>query len=484
MDKRTKILAGVLGVVVAYMFISGVAYPRWIEPWLNIDDRIAARREVLAELESLEARFLDARVAYRDMVARVGRFDATDVGNDVLARLNDLIESVGLQHCKRSPGRPRLDRKTGVTRLTFSVSGEGALASVIGFLQRAAELPHLVRVRNTSISPASTSARNRDANRKSFHTTMDILVVPKDRLVRVNPAALVQPASYRRYVDGRDYSRIWAGRPFTEYVKPPPPPPPPKPRPPPKPVEHVAVTPPPPPPPPAPKRWKDRNKMRLTMALLAADGTTPRDEFIIDNTARHETTYVAAGDAFDGGKLLLVHQYGAVVQRGDDVFFYRLGDPLDQDMKLSDAVEYPDLQLAGERLRLRTGAAAGDARDAAPGARDTARPTRAAANAAHGVPRPGTDGAAAKPGTNGRSKPASAAARRPTKPAKRRSTADKGRGKRPPADTRSRAAAARAARRAHRRGGPTAGAAHRSRAGTRKQVKKSPAKKPAGGKQD
>ena len=56
MDKRTKILASLFGVVIVYALFSQVVYPHWIEKWLTLDERIAKRRVLLDRLEAVAAR--------------------------------------------------------------------------------------------------------------------------------------------------------------------------------------------------------------------------------------------------------------------------------------------------------------------------------------------------------------------------------------------------------------------------------------------
>ena len=54
MDRRTKILAGVLGLAVLFGIFSQVIYPDYIRPWLTLDERIAREEETLAKLQALD----------------------------------------------------------------------------------------------------------------------------------------------------------------------------------------------------------------------------------------------------------------------------------------------------------------------------------------------------------------------------------------------------------------------------------------------
>lgn len=223
MDRRTKILAIAFGAVTAYLALVKVVYPNWLQPLLSLDERVAERREVLDRLESLDQQVMQARPEYRDYVARIGSFDAQSVVTDVRDRLNGLIQKHELQNAGVSPGTPRSNRKTGVETIVITVTAVGLLKSAVGFLRDVAELPHLMRVGNVALYP-SKSSRSSDRNRRQelthLRVPIELLVLPQQKVVgRIRLEGLSQPDSWVRH-EGRDYSVIWSGKPFTQHIPP------------------------------------------------------------------------------------------------------------------------------------------------------------------------------------------------------------------------------------------------------------------------
>ncbi len=223
MDRRTKILAIAFGAVTAYLALAKVVYPSWLQPLLSLDERVAERREVLDRLESLDHQVMRARTEYRDYIARIGSFDAQSIVTDVRDRLNGLIQKHHLQNAGVSPGTPRSNRKTGVETIVITVTAVGLLESAVGFLRDVAELPHLMRVGNVALFP-SKSSRSSDRKRPQelthLRVPIELLVLPQQKVVgRIRLEGLSQPKSWVRH-EGRDYSVIWSGQPFTQYIPP------------------------------------------------------------------------------------------------------------------------------------------------------------------------------------------------------------------------------------------------------------------------
>ena len=223
MDRRTKILGIAFGAVTVYLALVKVVYPNWLRPLLSLDERVAERREVLDRLESLDHQVMRARTEYRDYIARIGSFDAQRVVTDVRDRLNGLIQKHHLQNAGVSPGTPRSNRKTGVETIVITVTAVGLLESAVGFLRDVAELPHLMRVGNVALYP-SKSSRSADRKRPQelthLRVPIELLVLPQQKVVgRIRLEGLSQPKSWVRH-EGRDYSLIWSGQPFTQYIPP------------------------------------------------------------------------------------------------------------------------------------------------------------------------------------------------------------------------------------------------------------------------
>jgi len=218
MDRRTKILAGLIGAVLAYGLISSVVYPRWIEPKLQIDQRIADRQKEYDKLKALQDEVREAKKEYREYVLRVGSFDIGKVATAIRAQLNELIEKHKLQGANVSPSRPTEDRKTGLKKMSITVTAVGTLKSAVEFLKDVSELPQLLRVGNAAIYPASRSRKERSRDRMNMRVPIEVRVLPKQKIVGpIDEDELVQPESFVRHAD-QDYSLIWSMKPFTEPI--------------------------------------------------------------------------------------------------------------------------------------------------------------------------------------------------------------------------------------------------------------------------
>ena len=426
MDRRTKIVAGVFGLLVAYALVSGVVYPRWIEPQLTIEERIAEREEDLAKLVEGEAEVERAKWAFRDYVNRVGSFDVVEVENDLRDRLNGLIAKHGLEEASVTPRRPTSDKKIGLTRMMITVGAAGTLESCVLFLKDVAELPHVISLTDPVIYPVSSGRSKRrigQPERMNLHVPIQVLVLSQQRIPgRIPQEELVQPERWVRH-EAQDYSVIWTREPLSEPVK----------------LEPLVVnvrkddvaveqgararldasarggdrqykylwdceevedrtspkaqldtstpgtftctvtvtdgtgataeatasvtirekqqrtaekpTRREPKEPPGPKREKDGKHMQLTMVWSRQDGTSRVSEMMVYNSKSKETRYYEAGEDFDGGKLVFVHQTGALVRRQDGYFVYPIGAKLDEDIGVDDAVDYARLQDVARRIR-------------------------------------------------------------------------------------------------------------------------------------
>lgn len=215
MDLRAKILSAVFALAVMYVLVTSVVYPRWIEPLVSIDERIAEKQERYDELKAVEDDVARATKKYVALVARVGSFEIERVETELRDRLNKLIEKHGLQDASTAPSRPKRDQKTDVTYLTITVKGTGTLQAAVEFLRDVAELPHLARVTSPAIYPASRSRKDRGPTKMNIRVPVEILIPPPHRKVGViKQEDLVQPELFVRH-QGREYSSLWDGTPFT-----------------------------------------------------------------------------------------------------------------------------------------------------------------------------------------------------------------------------------------------------------------------------
>ncbi len=221
MDKKTKILAGVFGAMVLYIMVSKSVYPWWIEPLVTLSDRVARRTEDLDKLERKQEEVEWAVRDYRRMMDRMGSGDVRKVENALRQRINTLFASHKLQEAATTPSKPHADRKTGVTKMSLTVTAVGSLASVTSFLEDLSELPQLVRVGSASIFPKNSSRRGKQSSREqvNLRVPLEVWVLPQHQMLgkKVLDADLDQPEKVVRHL-GRDYSSISKRTPFTEFI--------------------------------------------------------------------------------------------------------------------------------------------------------------------------------------------------------------------------------------------------------------------------
>jgi hypothetical protein len=344
-DKRTKTLSIAFAVLVVGMLGYKVAYPRWIEPLLSVDEIIAEKEKELAKLRDKEMAIDKARRMYPRYANRVGSMSKRQVENDARARLNALIEEHQLEKAKVSKARTREDRKTQLAQLTITVDAEGTLENAIKFMKSMQEMPDLMRVNSVRLSPSGSSRRTVRKERADLWTSMTFLVLPQQKVLgkKLVDADLEQKEELIRHA-GREYAQVWNADPFNEYVKPAPPPPPPPPR---QVVKKEPEKPKEEPKRPERKkslRWKDRKRLEICMALISGDGGSPEDQLMLYDSSRRDTRYIKVGEEIDGGTLRYVDYRGALVDREDGRFIYPLGQKLDDEIPLDKAEQFASLQ--------------------------------------------------------------------------------------------------------------------------------------------
>ncbi len=221
MDKKTKILAGVFGVMVLYIIATKTVYPWLIEPLVTLGDRVVRRELELEKLEEKQEKVAWAVREYRRLMDRIGSGDVGKVENAIRQRLNTLFATHKLEEASTSPTKPHADRKTGVTKMTLTVTAVGSLESVVSFMRDVSELPQLIRIGNASIFPKSSSRRGKKANREhvNLRVPLEVWLLPQHKMLgrKVADADLDQPEKIVRHTQ-RDYSSIWKRTPFTEFV--------------------------------------------------------------------------------------------------------------------------------------------------------------------------------------------------------------------------------------------------------------------------
>lgn len=208
------------GAIIAFVIITNVIYPRWIEPLTTLDERMVAARERLDELEQQEQRIEGYREEYRALVSRIGTFDIDREATAVRDRINALIDKHKLRADSVAPSRARTDRKTEIESMTINVKAVGPLESAIGFLADLYELPQFMQVGNVALYPGSTKANERGPTPMNLRVPIQIAVLPQQKIVgRIDLEETEQPDKRERHA-ARDYSPIWSGTPFDDWIPP------------------------------------------------------------------------------------------------------------------------------------------------------------------------------------------------------------------------------------------------------------------------
>lgn len=97
-----------------------------------------------------------------------------------------------------------------------------------------------------------------------------------------------------------------------------------------------------------PALWAGREHMRLKMALVRMEAETRSAEVLVSDIKAHVSHFYATGDEFDGGQLMYVYPRGALVRRDDAYFVYPIGAPLDEDIPVEEAVDFPRLMQVAD----------------------------------------------------------------------------------------------------------------------------------------
>ena len=343
MDKRTRILAGVFGAILAVVVFSRAIWPQWIAPLLDTETRLAELRKERDDLLAFDKRFQDAVMSYKGLAGRVGSMKTGDVRDDLHQRLGALLQKHRLAQGRISARSASTDRKNGWKMIAFNVSGEGTLLSALTFLRDLYELPHLLRVIDPRLTPQRVSRGQKKTDKVALSVTLQVLVLPSPAVLprRLSSADLQQPDRYVRH-RGVDLQYVSARQPFMEYTKPAPPRTDPKPTR--QPTKVVKKDPVEPPPPEVDPRWKGR--WRLVACWKDYSTSEIYWAKVEERSSRSsgKERDVAAGGDFDGGELLLVRQVGALVRRKDGDFVYPLGEMFTSAMNVQQADGYPRLQ--------------------------------------------------------------------------------------------------------------------------------------------
>ncbi len=350
MNPREKTMA----IIVVLL---GGAYGVWMWGMPTVRDKVFAiaeeNKRLGQELVSLNEKLGEIngpRERYRNFLRRTGSTDPEVVQTNFYNSLNELATRYGFSNLRQQPTgitehRPTGSKsKTDTKEVRFTVSAEGTLQSVAGYLKSFYELPQICQITSLKLDSVGGRRGSRDPA-VSFRATVEALVPPWDAVGEI-PADGIEPLSVFVAHRDQDYSVIWNRDPFNEYVPPPPPP---------VVVERPTRTPtavPPPPPPPPPVGDPQAADKVIKMALIYGGGDYRIDELLVVNTRDQTFEYVAVGGELDGGVVELVHPWGAVARRDSgDELMYPTGKTLAESMAYQESRNlYPEVAFAYEEM--------------------------------------------------------------------------------------------------------------------------------------
>ena len=363
MNQREKTLLIAIGAVAVVVICTRMVYPKWVRPMFDFDAEIARKQTELDDLEFEISRMDSAREVYREYVYRTGGTNPEEVGDQCTSTLIELLDQCRLKDRQVSPKGSSTDRKTGLTTLSYSIRGEGPLQQAVLFLKGFYEMPYMARFKSLKLVPQKRRRRTRRGTRNlptdevKLTGSIDVLVpptffgeIPEEDLLENRATRLV-----KYHTD--DYALIWEMEPFLR----------PEPE---REVVHVEPEREPesePEPEPATYGWtpdpfRDQKVLSYPMAAI--------NQVMVVDGASKAREYVRVGEQLDGGDLIMVHPYGALVRRREGPrtreYLYPLGELLADAVALNEAVSEPQLRavayhfLAEEETRAKAARVPGD----------------------------------------------------------------------------------------------------------------------------
>ena len=162
MKQREKNLAIIMGVVALGLGGYYMIWPKVILPFIELPKRIEAKQAELEKIKAEAAGVEKDLASYAEYVSRSGGTDADKVKDDFNARLGLLMQECGLRNQKVTPKKPIEDRKTQISTVSYSISGEGNWASMIDFVKQFYAMPQVSQLTNLKLSPGGSSSRDRN----------------------------------------------------------------------------------------------------------------------------------------------------------------------------------------------------------------------------------------------------------------------------------------------------------------------------------
>ena len=354
MSQREKTLAVIVGalaaMVLGYYSVTSLA----LGPSVDLDKKIAAAEQKLADLDRVLAQKPHFIAAWTDLAGRTLATGENEAVTRLGSELNGLATRHNLQKRTIKPqGAVVLDRKTGLKLVRFTMSGETSLKDTVELLHDFYRLPYVLRMRELSLNPKARS----NGREVKLTAKVESLLLPETDLAAVVPASDgATEAGLGRLGEGATlahYAGIHKRNLFAPYEAP-------KPKPTPRRDPTPKPDPRPRPKPEPPKCQQDADGAKQTIVALLSYWDEVAEEYVeevvttgaasrsargknVKGASGSETRY-RIGDECDGSTLVMVHWRGAVTQceATGSRYVYELGETLAQRHELTQE-DYPEI---------------------------------------------------------------------------------------------------------------------------------------------
>ena len=340
MTGREKILAGLVGGVVALAGGSTLVRLVVIEPLRSLNKSLDTAAQKKADLEDFVEQHQHVAEEWQAYTARTFSENVEKVKVSFFSEVAQLLELHDLTEGHRiTQGTPRR-QKTGLVEVSLRVHAKGSLESVVGFMRDLRQKPYLACLSNISLRAEKGSSTRRTrgrSTRSNEPTTLAVsmtakaLVLPKLKGTKHQPSDPNQPALTYFLQEPEAYDEIAEVNFFQKY------------RPPARIIETATtrevVGP--------EEREQPRPKPRPNMKVVGVESLYgDLIASVLDEDHREEPlAEFRLNDRIDDGTLVLVHPKGSVVRvprRGGadeetEDYFYPIGSSFRDRLRLEEA---------------------------------------------------------------------------------------------------------------------------------------------------
>ncbi|RMF80814.1 MAG: hypothetical protein D6744_07855 [Planctomycetota bacterium] len=374
MTQRSRILAGLIVVLLAVAAGRQIVTYYILQPQAELKDRIARARAEYEELTRTLPSKRTIQKLWRRHTMRTLESDEAAAALTFRRDIEMLLQRNGLKVAGTTIANKAAKRVTsegprqGFVELPVSVNTKGRLSNVERFLRDFYQRPYIKRVDSLSLSPEPSGSRAGKTPppdpELTIAMTLTTLILPPIEgfetvtldAEKLNDPKTLEEVDLEPYLAQSSvvaYNAIASTNMFKVYVPPPPPPPRPA-REEPKvaQADQTPASPTPPPPPP------DRMRFAEFLTLIGVESRDGVPIAYVHNSKKEfdPPREYHLNDEVPGGRIVLIHPRGMVVREVETVgtrkttklWFYPLGKRFDERV-LFDPYKYPDLQ---EQLQL------------------------------------------------------------------------------------------------------------------------------------